>query len=200
MFDTSGAMREPQKSNLTEAMWAIGDCSAEYETFATDVQYVLDGGSLLHRIQWPRGVTLGRIADLYVDHVCRKYHTAVVVFDGYGNGPSTKDPTHQRRTKGIVGTKVLFKEDTPFKSKREQFLGNVENKQNFITLLAERFKSRNIVSHHAESDADVLIVQTAVESAKSTTTVLIGEDTDLLVLLCYHMNSRIHEYIYRYHV
>ncbi|CAG2250735.1 unnamed protein product [Mytilus edulis] len=76
-------------------------------------KYVLDGGSLLHRIQWPRGVTFGRIADLYVDHVCRKYNTAIVVFDGYENGPSTKDPTHQRRTKGIVGTKVLFKEDTP---------------------------------------------------------------------------------------
>ncbi|CAG2250734.1 unnamed protein product [Mytilus edulis] len=124
MFDTSGAMREPQKSNLAEALWAIGDCSAEYVTSTTDVQYVLDGGSLLHRIQWPRGVTFGRIADLYVDHVCRKYNTAIVVFDGYENGPSTKDPTHQRRTKGIVGTKVLFKEDTPFKSKKEQFLGN----------------------------------------------------------------------------
>ncbi|CAC5413385.1 unnamed protein product [Mytilus coruscus] len=197
MFHTSGSMQEPQKSNLAEALWAIGDCSAEYETSTTDVQYILDGGSLLHCIQWLIGVTFGRIADLYVDHVCRKYHTAIVVFDGYGNGPSTKDPTHQRRTKGIVGTKVLFKEDTPFKSKKEQFLGNVENKQNFITLLAERFKSQNIISHHAESDADVLIVQTAVESAKSTTTVLIGEDTDLLVLLCYHMNSRNHNIIFQ---
>jgi hypothetical protein len=56
---------------------------------------------------------------------------AIVVFDGYGNGPSTKDHTHQRRTKGIVGTKVYFNEDTPFKSKKELFLGNVENKQNY---------------------------------------------------------------------
>ncbi|CAC5420536.1 unnamed protein product [Mytilus coruscus] len=147
MFDTSVAMREPQKSNLVEALWAIGDCSAEYETSTTDVQYVLDGGSLLHRIQWPRGVTFGRIADLYVDHVCRKYNTAIVVFDGYGNGPSTKDPTHQRQTK--------------------------------------------------ESDADVSIVQTAVESAKSTMTVLIGVDTDLLVLLCYHMNFCHHNIIFQ---
>lgn len=39
---------------------------------------------------------------------------------------------------------------------------------------------------HAVSDADVLIVKTAVASASSKKTVVLGEDTDLLVLLCYH--------------
>ena len=39
---------------------------------------------------------------------------------------------------------------------------------------------------HAKGDADILIVKTAVESVKVVNTVLIGDDTDLLILLCYH--------------
>jgi 5'-3' exonuclease len=38
----------------------------------------------------------------------------VVVFDGYSLGPSTKDHTHSRRTKGIEGTKIEFRKNTPF--------------------------------------------------------------------------------------
>ena len=34
-----------------------------------------------------------------------------------------------------------------------------------------------------------MIVQMAVQSAKSTTTVLVGDDTDLLVLLCHHADT-----------
>ena len=34
-----------------------------------------------------------------------------------------------------------------------------------------------------------MIVQTAVQSAKSITTVLVGDDTDLLVLLCHHADT-----------
>ena len=37
-------------------------------------------------------------------------------------------------------------------------------------------------------DADLLIVKTALECAQSRNTVVIGDDTDLLVLLCYHNN------------
>lgn len=42
---------------------------------------------------------------------------------------------------------------------------------------------------HAIGDADRLIVQTAVDSANNHDTVVIGEDTDLLVLLCYHSST-----------
>ena len=39
---------------------------------------------------------------------------------------------------------------------------------------------------HAKGDADYLIVMTSIESAKHRNIVLIGEDTDLLVLLLHH--------------
>ena len=41
----------------------------------------------------------------------------------------------------------------------------------------------------SKGDADVLIVKTAVDSAVTHPTVLIGDDTDLLVLLCYHRKA-----------
>ena len=46
---------------------------------------------------------------------------------------------------------------------------------------------------HASSDADILIVRTAVESAKACNTVVVGDDTDLLVLLCFHSDMAAHE-------
>ena len=188
MFDANGFMREPQKSHLADAIWALGDCSANEISTLTDVQYVLDGGSLLHHIPWVRGLTFGRIAQMYADHVSTKYNNAIVVFDGYEKEPSTKDQTHRRRTKGIVGTKVIFTKDTPFRSKKDLFLRNSENKQNFIKLLSDTLQDRGCTTILAEGDADLLIAQTAVTSAKDLKTVLIGEDTDLLVLLCYHVD------------
>jgi len=40
--------------------------------------------------------------------------------------------------------------------------------------------------YHAPADVDVLIVQKTLESAAIKDTALIGDDTDLLILLCYH--------------
>ena len=46
--------------------------------------------------------------------------------------------------------------------------------------------------YHALGDADVLIVQKTVESARVVDTVLVGDDTNLLVLLCYHASLHSH--------
>jgi len=61
--------------------------------------YVLDGGSLLHRLPWKTGDSCGAIAECYADFTVRHYGQATVVFDGYGEGPSMKDNTRQRRGK-----------------------------------------------------------------------------------------------------
>ena len=44
-------------------------------------------------------------------------------------------------------------------------------------------------TRHAKGDADVLIVETTVQSAMSCETTLVGDDTDLLVLLCFHVKE-----------
>ena len=70
--------------------------------------------------------------------------------------------------------------------KKDIFLSNDSNKQNFILMLAEKFSSCGFFVHHAHADADLLIVRTPLEYVQSMSTVVIGDDTDLLILLCYH--------------
>ena len=166
LFDTAGFIREPQKPALADAIWGLGDCSC-VEPFRDDIQFVLDGGSLLQRIPWSKGSTFSTLCNVYVNYVTGKYHDAVVVFDGYRSGPTTKDTAHLRRTKGITGAKVYLTQNTPFKTKKEQFLSNSENKQEFIFMLSRCLEANGCNTIHAEGDADVLIVTTAVKCAEN---------------------------------
>ena len=50
---------------------------------------------------------------------------------------------------------------------------------------------------HARSDADVLIIQTAIQSSSTANTVVVGEDTDLLILLLHHANMDSTELYFR---
>jgi hypothetical protein len=92
-----------------------------------------------------------------------------VVFNGY-DGSSTKDTTHQRRTRGNAGSTVTFDEDMHFTVKKEQFLENKTNKQSFINMFCTNLRAQNCQTYHAAGDADLLIVQKAVESAATTAT------------------------------
>ncbi|CAC5403503.1 unnamed protein product [Mytilus coruscus] len=74
----------------------------------------------------------------------------------------------------------------PCKTKKDAFLSNQDNKQQFTNLLSGKFKASNYTVIHAPDDADLIIVQTAVSISEERHVVVIGEDTDLLVLLCYH--------------
>ena len=42
----------------------------------------------------------------YVDYVNRRYQHCTIVFDGYEEGPTIKDQTHQRQAGGSVGPVV----------------------------------------------------------------------------------------------
>ena len=72
---------------------------------------------------------------------------------------------------------------------KDLFLSDSTNKQRFIKMLGEHLHLSGCQVFHAKSDADLPIVLKAVESAETTETVLVGEDTDLLVLLLYHTKS-----------
>ena len=66
--------------------------------YPDDVVNVLDDDALLQKPPWPNQTTYANLSNLYLQYVFRHYNQAVVVFDGYANGPSTYDETHQRRT------------------------------------------------------------------------------------------------------
>ena len=140
---------------------------------------------MIHRVIWPHGLTYDAICDMYIRYVEGRYGKATVVFDGYTYGPSTKECTHQRRTTACAPA-VLFDCDMLIPLKKNEFLSNQENKQRFINLLADKLRFAGCSVLQAAGDADLLIVQTAVQAALSHNTVLVGDDTDLLVLMLYH--------------
>ena len=69
---------------------------------------------------------------------------------------------------------------------KSEFLMNKINKQRFVNMLGETLEKNNCKSYYASADADLRMVKKAVESATTMKTVLVGDDTNLLVLLCYH--------------
>ncbi len=86
-----------------------------------------------------------------------------------------------------------------FDGQNDDFLSNMENKQWFITLLSDHLKSYGCHTEYVRTDADLLIVQTVIVIANKTTksTVLVADDTDILILLCFH-TQRITTNIYLY--
>ncbi|KAL8625951.1 hypothetical protein ACOMHN_012543 [Nucella lapillus] len=127
---------------------------------------------------------------MYAKFVARKYKKATIVFDGYSTQQTTKAATHVRRHGTSV--QVNFTGDMILQDTREKFLANPSNKQRFINLLSETLMKLGFQIHHAKDDADCLIVKTTLDVAASSTTVLIGEDTDHLVLLLYHVTDNLH--------
>ena len=190
LFDAEGVLREATKASLADAIWKLLDNPIEF--VPDGCIYVLDGGSLLQRIPWKTGQTYEEICQIYVNHVITIYGLGTtVVFDGYSSQSTTKDVTHNRRSHGNVGPTVHFTPGMTLKLKKESFLSNKTNKQQFIKLLSSKLQDSRIETIHSTGDADLLIVQTAISiSENSSTTVVIGEDTDLLVLLCYHICPR----------
>ena len=146
-----------------------------------DAHYILDGGSLIHQLSWLRGTSYKHLAERYAEYVKRSYPHAIVVFDGYFGGPSTKDMAHVQRST-LPGRDVQFTPDMLLSEKKEEFLSNTTNKQRFIHLVGRCLEENGIPVQHAQGDADCVIVQVALRSTMKYVTVLVGEDTDLLLL------------------
>jgi len=123
----------------------------------------------------------------------KKYKNAIVVFDGYGN-INAKDMTDQKRSKGKAGAKtVTVAAIMTTTMNKDQFLANRKNKQQIIFMLSTELEKSNCKTYHAAGDANLLIVQKAVQSATTITTVLVGDDTDFTVLFCYHASLDSHD-------
>ncbi|EDO39052.1 predicted protein [Nematostella vectensis] len=80
--------------------------------------------------------------------------------------------------------------------KKDVFLSYPANKQRFIYLLGDKLQRSGYTVLHAPGDADLAIVETAIQSAKTTTTALVGEDTDLLILLCHYADANDHDILF----
>ena len=74
--------------------------------------------------------------------------------------------------------------------KKEDLLSNKDNKQRFIRMLGQSLEHFGCETRHAQGDADVLIVETTVQSAMSCETTLVCDDTDPLCF-CVFMSRKI---------
>ena len=128
-------------------------------------QYVLDGGSLLPRICWTKDKTYGEIAVSCSQFVLRKYDKAIVVFDGYDTGPSTKDITHLRRTNRFSQREVIFTDNTMSSLPKEELFSHPKNKSKFVHLLGEKLIQTGCRVIHSNDDADRDISVTSVEES-----------------------------------
>ena len=92
---------------------------------------------------------------------------------------------------------VAFDSSMVAKVKKEEFLASKVNKQKFILHLGERLQQSGCTVNRAAGDAGLLIAQTAIQSARSLSTVLVGDDTDLLVLRCFYAEMDAHDLFFR---
>ena len=180
-------MRRADKPTLAKSLLnMLDDTNLE---LSHNFECVLDGGALLQRLPWKRGTTYLAICNLYVDYVKSNYKNAVVVvFDGYEGGPFTEDTAYLRRTGGCTSTSVRFTEDMTLILKKDLLLKikKNSNKQAFIEMLGKKLQSSGFCVFHADDDADMLFVKKAIEVSQTANMAVIGDDTDLLVLLLYH--------------
>ena len=186
LFESLWLLKQANKASLADAMLDIVKESQPESAPKLDVYYIVDGGALLQCLPWQCGDLFEIICQMYMDYVMRKYSQATLVFDEYVDVPSIKDETHKRRTGGRSGPTVHFHGQTILCSKKEDFLRTKENKQLFINMLDSKIEIAGCTVLYAKGDADTMIVKAAVECSLQINTIVVGDDTDLLVLLCYH--------------
>ena len=146
--------------------------------------------------------TSAEICSSYVQYLISRYgckEKITVVFDGGYLEPSTKDTTHLRRSRGKVGRKIIPTLTNTCAVKKDAFLLNNHNKHLFLLMLGQQLTNAGIEVRHANGDADAPIVFTALEIAQQQGPVtVVGEDTDLLILLLHHYHIGIHSPVYLY--
>ena len=150
IFETPILLRKADKSKIIEA---IRNHIKQQETQSNlengsagqcDINYVLDGGSLLHRICWEKDCSFQDIANAYVKLVTY-YGPDIIVFDGYMSGPSTKDNAHLSRNAKGESKQVNFTSEMKFHCTKSSFLANVHNKSKMIQLTGLDLKNADVL-------------------------------------------------------
>ena len=148
-----------------------------------DPQYIVDGGYLLQTVVWTKPSTYDEVCQNYVQYIIRHYkRDAQVIFDGYDQQLSTKSIEHARRASKKVSASILMDGSMPTTTSQADFLGNVKNKGRLIKLLTHHLMTAGIDVQQARSDADSMIISSAL-NVSDKPTVVVATDTDLLVAL-----------------
>ncbi|GBL98118.1 hypothetical protein AVEN_84613-1 [Araneus ventricosus] len=79
-----------------------------------NLYFVLDGGSLIRHVVWPKQETFGYVYTTYMSYIKRHYGDEVtVVFDGYTESSvNTEVIERQRRRMKRTSREIIFNEST----------------------------------------------------------------------------------------
>jgi hypothetical protein len=189
----NGMMRKADKPSLRKVLLKDGDrCSVA--DFDKSSIFVVDGGALLHRVRWSKGLKFKDIQHAYVRYVRRHYGSAFIVFDGYGTA-TTKGSEHARRQEGKTSQTVVINEENEVPYAQDVFLSSESNKIQLINLISNYLTEDGQRVHICEGDADTKIVSTALELAEERndhdSVVVVADDTDVAVMLLYHWTNQL---------
>ena len=198
LFERRDVLLKATKPVLANAIWelapAISDEDQE-QLESSHIKHVIDRGALLHRILWENGQTYDATCQRYATYVMRKYKQPTVIFDGYDCGPAPKDGTQSRRIRSGAVRDVHVSPGMQLNMKKDDILASKTNKQKFINMLSSSLEKSGCEVHQADGDADIVIVAHALKSAETCDTIVVGDDTDLMILLCHHATSN-HKKLY----
>ncbi|KAK3894781.1 hypothetical protein Pcinc_001503 [Petrolisthes cinctipes] len=125
------------------------------------------------------------VCQCYIAYILKHYYGAgtVTVFDGYRTA-STKAAEQLRRAKKSTSSDILFDQNMKTTTTQAAFLANNHNNERLIEMLSGLLNEAGIQMKQAQADTDALIVSTALSlTASGKPVVVVGTDTDLLVML-----------------
>ncbi len=126
------------------------------------------------------------VCDTYEAYILSRYNSVVtVVFDGYAGPISTKSAEQKRRAKRGTFADIAIARCLP----------TTASQMRLIKALTPVLQNAGIVVKQAVSDADTLIVETALHRATSSqvaVVVVVETDTDILVVLIARATSCMH--------
>lgn len=188
LFDEIG-MRKSNKSVLYSAFQSF-DVVLNKES----CKYYIDGGMLLYKVKWPTDCKYEKVFQEYVAYLKRHFGDHItVIFDSYDESDN-KDSERSRRSLKVASREFNFTKDSKLTIKQEKFLSNYKNKNRLITYLMQEFQTNSIKCYQEKGEADVLIVETAVEDDTDFKKVIVAEDIDILVILT--ARAKVEEEIY----
>lgn len=115
----------------------------------------------------------------------KNFGKAALVFD-FSSGPSINDESWLRESKGALGLEVLFDADMVLKIKKETFLRNTKNKQQFIELLAKKLEENGCSVVITVDNVTVKIANVAIQYSKLHNTVVVGKEVNLIMILSFY--------------
>ena len=123
LFSNYLQMRTGDKSELIHNLLKLVNACIMPKLPTAGLQYVADGGGLLHKFSWPKHPTYSQICEMYVRHVKANYGNALIIFDGY-HGQSTKDEVQHRRMEDDVGATVSVSSEMRLTMSKKAFQRN----------------------------------------------------------------------------